>query len=89
VAVRVCQGRVSNSGESFYCAVGENRDQERSFLSSCCDGETHVVSERTWPWGILEVLIGSAHPPNDLLSGASSVYFRELRTDEALFYELR
>jgi hypothetical protein len=57
---------------------------------SCCDGETHVVSpERTWPRAILQVLIGSAHPPNDLLSGASSVYFRAHRTDEALFYELR
>jgi hypothetical protein len=62
--------------------------QERSSLS-CCEGETHVVSERTWPWGILQVFIDSAHPQNDLLFGVSSVNFRARPTDEALFYELR
>src|SRR5215204_6882885 len=67
-------------------AMLENRGQERSFFL-CCDCENHVVSERLWPWGILKVLIGSAHPPNDLL-WASSVNFRARRRGEAL-YKLR
>jgi hypothetical protein len=36
---------------------------------SCCDCETHLVyAKALGPWGILYVLIGSVHPPNDLLS---------------------
>jgi hypothetical protein len=45
-----------------------NRGQER-FSMSCCDCETHLVCVKALgPWGILYVLIGSVHPPNDLLS---------------------
>src|SRR5215203_1092994 len=45
-----------------------NRGQER-FSLSCCDCETHLVCVKALgPWDILYVLIGSAHPPNDLLS---------------------
>ena len=59
-----------------------NRGQER-FSLSCCDYETHLVSVKALgPWGILYVLIGSLHPPNDPLFGDSPVDFRELREAE-------
>jgi hypothetical protein len=59
-----------------------NRGQER-FSLSCCDCETHLVCVKALgPWGILYDLIGSVHPPNDLLFGDSPVDFRELRQRE-------
>src|SRR5215213_9169635 len=60
-----------------------NRGQER-FSLSCCDCETHLVCVKALgPWDILYVLIGSAHPPNDLLFGDPSGDFRERRQGEA------
>ena len=46
-----------------------NRGQER-FSLSCCDCETHLVCVKALgPWGILQVLIGSAHSQMDYLGG--------------------
>jgi hypothetical protein len=69
-----------------------NKGQER-FSMSCCDCETHLVCVKALgPWGILYVLIGSVHPPNDLLSlgipQSTSENSVMAKFAEFLFYEV-